>query len=182
MSRDWYIIYTSNSREKKVIAALHQKNIINYFPFNNISSANAVNPQTIKKSLFKSYVFVYISSAEIEFVKQIPGVINFLYWLNQPAIIKKEEIEAIQLITSNYNNINVEKSAVNMQNDVSIVEDTLFNSKGISDAKKTKTLTIVLPTIGYTMKAEREPIQPLVLDEEMHDSSYNSKKINLLLQ
>ena len=182
MSRDWYIVYTSNRKEKKVVTALNQKKIKNYFPSNILKSADSSGPQVTKKALFKTYVFVYISAAEIEFVKQIPGVINFLYWLNQPATIKKEEIEAIQLITSNYNNINVEKSAVNMQNDVSIVEYTLFNSKGISDAKKTKTLTIVLPTIGYTMKAEREPIQPLVLDEEMHDSSYNSKKINLLLQ
>ena len=182
MSRDWYIIYTSNSREKKVVAALNQKNIKNYFPYNNIFPPDSMNPQAIKKSLFKSYVFVYISAEEIEFVKLIPGVINFLYWLNHPAIIKKEEIEAIQLITSTYNNINVEKSAINIQNDVSMVEDTLFTSKGISDAKKIKTLTVVLPTIGYTMKAEREPIQPLVLDEEMQDSSYNSNKINLLLQ
>lgn len=182
MSRDWYIIYTSNSREKKVVAALNQKNIKNYFPYNNIFPPDSMNPQAIKKSLFKSYVFVYISAEEIEFVKLIPGVINFLYWFNLPAIIKKEEIEAIQLITSTYNNINVEKSAINMQNDVSMVEDTLFTSKGIPDAKKIKTLTVVLPTIGYTMKAEREPIEPLVLDEEMQDSSYTSKKINLLLQ
>jgi hypothetical protein len=32
------------------------------------------------------------------------------------------------------------------------------------------------------MKAQREPIQPLVLDEEMQDSSYTSNKSNLLLQ
>ena len=182
MSRDWYIIYTSNSREKKVVAALNQKKIKNYFPYNNIIPRDSMNQQEIKKPLFKSYIFVYISAEEIEFVKLIPGVTNFLYWLNHPAIIKKEEIEAIQLITNTYNNINVERSTVNLQNDVSIIENTVFANKENFSSKKNNILKIILPTIGYTMKAERESIKSLVLNEEIQDSIYNSEKNKLLLQ
>jgi transcription antitermination factor NusG len=182
MSRDWYIIYTSNRREKKVVSALNQKKIKTYCPFNTIIPADSINPQVIKIPLFKTYVFVYISAAEIEFVKQIPGVINFLYWLNQPATIKKEEIEAIQLITFTYNNIKVERSSVNLQNDVSLIEDTVFTNKGNSSSKKNNILTIILPTIGYTMKAERESNKSLGLNAEKQDSIYNSEKINLILQ
>jgi hypothetical protein len=51
---------------------------------------NTLNSSTLplnRKSLFKSHQFIFISNYQIELVKQIPGVINFLYWLNEPAII-----------------------------------------------------------------------------------------------
>ena len=51
---------------------------------------NTLNSSTLplnRKSLFTSYLYIVISNHQIELVKQIPGVINFLYWLNEPAII-----------------------------------------------------------------------------------------------
>ena len=169
MSRDWYIVYTSNRKEKKVVTALNQKKIKNYFPSNILKSADSSGPQVTKKALFKTYVFVYITEAEINLVKQIPGVIHFLHWLDKPAIIQNEEIEAIQQISTTYSNISIEKSAVNRQNKAVIIEDTVFSSKGNSVNRKLHTLTVVLPTMGYTLKAEREAGKALFLEEKQHD-------------
>lgn len=182
MGRDWYIVYTSNRKEKKVVTSLTQKKIKNYFPLNNVRPPESLNQQVVEKALFKSYVFVCISAAEFNLVKQIPGVINFLYWLDKPAIIQKEEIEAIQLITAAYSNISVEKSGVNLQNEVIIIEDTVLSNKGDSVKKNINTLTVILPTLGYTLKAEREPDKALVLDVEMQESVDTFKNMRAYLK
>jgi transcription antitermination factor NusG len=182
MSRDWYILYTSSNREKQVVSALSHKKIMNYYPINNISLSNVTNPQFNKISLFKSSVFVYISNEEIELVKQIPGVMNILYWLSEPAIIKKEEIKAIQLITSNYNNIKLETSTINQLNEVIVNEENLFNSKINSNTKNMKFLTVILPTMGFTLKAERELSQLPILDNQIQNLSSTFKNIDFHLQ
>jgi len=182
MSRDWYIINTISRKEKNVVSALNNKKIITYYPLNNISPLNSSTLPLNRKSLFTSQLFIFISNDQIELVKQIPGVINFLYWLNEPAIIKREEIEAIQLITHQYNNIQLEKSTVNQFNGVSLNENNLFNTKGESPSKNIKTLTVILPTIGYTLRAEKEIAQPIMIEKEFQDAILPSKNINLLLQ
>jgi transcription antitermination factor NusG len=182
MSRDWYIIYTISKREKQVVLALDHKKIVNYYPLNNITLSNATNAQSNKTPLFKSSIFVFISNEEIELVKQIPGVINFLYWLSEPTIIKKEEIQAIQLITSNYNNIKIERSTINQLNEVSIKEENIFHTKINSNQKNVKILTVILSTMGYTLKAERETSQLQILDDRIQTLSSALKNIDFQLQ
>ncbi len=182
MSKDWYIINTISRREKNVVSTLNNKKITTYYPLNNIIPLKSSTLPLKRKSLFKSHIFLFISNDQIELVKQIPGVINFLYWLNEPAIIKREEIEAIQLITHQYNNIQIERSTVNQFNGVSLNEDNLFNTKGESPSKNIKTLTVILPTIGYTLRAEREITQPIGIEKEFQDTFLPSKNMNFILQ
>jgi transcription antitermination factor NusG len=182
MSKDWYIIYTISRREKQVVSALDHKKIVNYCPLNNISLSDTTNPQFNKIPLFKSSIFIFISNEEIELVMQIPGVLNFLYWLSEPAIIKKEEIQAIQLITGNYNNIKIEKSIINQLKEVSIKEENLFHTKINSNTKNIKILTVILSTMGFTLKAEKELSQLQILDDQIQTLNSALKKIDFQLQ
>ena len=180
MSRNWYIIYTINQREKKVATVLNQKKIINYLAFNTIIPPDSLNSKAIKKSLFKSQLFVYILADEISQVKQIPGIINFLYWLDKPAVIQQQEIEAIKQITSKYSNIKLVRSAVKLFQEVSIVEETVFSSKMNLDRNDSKIVEITLPSLGYTMIAEKEAIQPLILKKELIDTNQYSHYVHAI--
>ncbi len=50
----------------------------------------------IEDPLFKSYVFVHISEEEKIKVLNTEGVIQFVYYLKKPAIIRNEEIELVR--------------------------------------------------------------------------------------
>jgi transcriptional antiterminator RfaH len=50
----------------------------------------------VEVPLLPSYVFVKVESQNREMVFQVSGVVRYLYWLGQPAIIKDSEIEVLQ--------------------------------------------------------------------------------------
>ena len=58
----------------------------------------------------------------------------------------------------------------------------MFNIKGESPSKNIKTLAVILPTIGYNLKAEKEIDQPIIIEKEFQDAILPSKNIHLLLQ
>lgn len=178
MKRHWYAVYTLPQRERKVISLLTRKGIKNYFPVNKIVSHNPNNRKPGNEALFNSHVFVYINEAEIATVKKIPGTLNFLYWLSKPAIIKWEEIEAVKQLTSAYHNIRVEKSAVNIKDTVRVIDEPFISFNGNSASVKFQTLQIVLPSIGYTIIAERDKANQAEIHKEFTFTDFLPKKLN----
>lgn len=50
----------------------------------------------VDEPLFRSYVFAHIVEDEKPKVRETKGVLNFVYWLGQPAVIRDQEIEIIK--------------------------------------------------------------------------------------
>ena len=178
MIRNWFAVYTQPQRAKKVASILTRKGIKNYFPENNLIGTNAHSKKPSKEGLFCSNVFVYINEAEMLLVKQISGVVNFMYWLSKPAIIQQEEIEAVKQLTSFYNNIKLEKSVVNMGDTVRIIDEPVISFKENSASIKFQTLKIVLPSLGYIMIAERDKVNEMVLKQDLVQAGSFPRKLN----
>ena len=178
MTRNWYAVYTRPERGKKIASSLTRKGIRNYFPESYIVSDNANKRKSYKEALFCSHVFVYISEIEMEFVKNIPGVVNFLYWHKKPSIINAEEIEAIKQLTSFYFNIRLEKSPVNLMDAVRVIDEPVITFKENSASIRFQTLKIVLPSLGFTMIAERNKVNELILQQELAQAGFNTKREN----
>ena len=103
--KQWYAVYTRPRWEKKVANLLTRKEIENYCPLNKIVRQWADRKKTVYEPLFTSYVFVYTSENEMLPIRQTDGVLNFVYWLGKPAVIREEEIETIKDLLDNYCNI-----------------------------------------------------------------------------
>ena len=177
MTRHWYAVYTLPDRERKVAALLTRRGIKNYFPVNNMISMNA-NRKLTKEALFNSFVFVYIAESEMELVKSTPGALNFLYWLSKPAIIKWEEIEAVKQLTSAYHNVRLEKSVVNAQDAVRVIDEPVISFNENSASVRFQTLKIVLPSLGYILIAERDKVNEEKLHEEFSFADFLPRKLN----
>lgn len=106
--------------------------------------------------LFQSYVFVNVSSIEQLMVRETTGVLNFVYWLQKPAMIREEEIDVIKRFLNEYHNVQIEKSTVNLNDKVRIVGGPLMMREGNVLEIKNKTVKVLLPTMGYTLVAEIE--------------------------
>ena len=173
MKRNWYLICTKKLQEKKVIESLTKKGIENYCPYTNMEkSLSASRKVTAHQPLFSSYVFVFISEDEITTVKKITDVVNMVYWKANPAIIDQEEIHAIRMMTGNYRSIKLEKTAVEIQEKVSIVEENTSSSNNQVLSIKHKGLTVTLPSLGYRMTAQRENMRNETPQEVVSGSSF----------
>lgn len=152
MKKNWYAVYTKITHERKVAAFLSKKKFENYFANNRIVQPNQGFKRRLEfEPLFPSFVFVYITEAEINTVKKVNFVIDFVYWLGKPAIIKEEEIENIKQFTQQHENITIEKSNVYAGGTTRIMNDP-NNDTALSITNST--LKLQLPSLGFTMVAQ----------------------------
>lgn len=92
----WYALYTKPRNEKKVVNGLLKSGIEAYAPLVKQKKRWADRNKIIETPLMPSYVFVNISEKERNKVFDTPGIVRFVYWLSQPAIIREDEIQALK--------------------------------------------------------------------------------------
>ncbi len=106
--KHWFALYTKPRWEKKVTTLLHSKGIEVYCPMNKVRKKWSDRYKIIEEPLFKSYLFVRISEEEKSLVRLVDGVVNFVYWLGKPAMVKGEEITRIKKFLNEFSNVRVE--------------------------------------------------------------------------
>jgi transcription antitermination factor NusG len=154
MNKNWYAVYTKTQCEKKVAALLSKKKIENTCPLNCITSNQGNRRKMAYEPLFPSFVFVYISEAEMRIVRQTNDIINFVYWLGKPAVIKAAEIENVLHFANTYHNIKLEKTVVNSNGIVRITNEPQLDLNVDVISLKTTRIRLSLPSLGFAMTAE----------------------------
>jgi transcription antitermination factor NusG len=149
MKKNWYAVYTKLNCELRVSAQLSRKKIENFCPVNHISLNTGFKRKWTTVPLFQSLVFVRITEAEIQLVKQTSDTVNFLFWLGEPAQISDEEIRNLDRFTNDYNHIKIEKTAVNPQLHSQI---TSYSHKDTVSASQT-VVKMLLPSLGFLLMA-----------------------------
>lgn len=156
MQKNWYAVYTKPQCEKRVAALFTKKKIENFCPLSCVESQSLRKHKLVFEPLFKSYVFVYVTEEETETLKNTDGVVNLLYWLGKPAIIKDDEIAAIREFTNDHRNIQLERTLVNINDVARNFNASSYAIEGKIVTVKNKTIKINLPSLGYTMIAKIE--------------------------
>ena len=155
-SKKWFAVYTKPRWEKKVTDFLIKEQVVAYCPLNRVVRQWSDRKKWLYEPLFTCYVFVNVGSDEMQKVKGINGIINFVCWLGKPAIIKDEEIEIIKRFLNEYDNVNLEKAEVNVNDVVRITNGPLMQAEGSILSVGRKKVKVYLPTLGYAMVAEVE--------------------------
>lgn len=139
---------------KKVADLLTRKQIENYCPLKKVQRQWSDRKKIVMEPLFQSYVFVKISNDLSSNVRDTHGVLNFVYWLRKPAVIRDEEIEEIKRFMNEHPNVQLEKVAVNPNDRVRVIGGPLMMREGNVLEVKNKTVKVLLPSLGYMLVAE----------------------------
>jgi transcription antitermination factor NusG len=150
----WYAVYTKPRWEKKVALLLTERNITNYCPLNKVQRLWKDRRKIVLEPLFKSYVFIHISLKEKLDVLQTDGVLNYVKWLGQPAVIRNEEIQMIKNFLREYNNVKVENTDIRLDDRVRISNGPLKEHEGNVVSIKGRTVIIYLPSLKISLYAE----------------------------
>src|SRR6187402_1930352 len=94
--KKWYVVYTRPRWEKKVAYLLLAKGIEHYCPLNRVMKQWSDRKKVVLEPLFKGYIFVKLEEALKWDIKALDGIINFVYWLGKPALVKEDEINTIR--------------------------------------------------------------------------------------
>ncbi|MBE9660382.1 UpxY family transcription antiterminator [Mucilaginibacter myungsuensis] len=149
----WLAAYVRPKYEKKIIQKLADKQVEHYCPFTKVVRQWSDRKKVIEVPLFSGYIFVKITDKEMLKVREIDGVINFVYWLQRPAVIKEEEIDIIKMFLKEYDNVSIEKKHFSKNDIVRITGGPLLFQEGVITEVFNKTVKVDLPSLGYQMMA-----------------------------
>jgi transcription antitermination factor NusG len=162
----WYAVYTKPRWEKKVADLLARKGVEHYCPLNRVVRQWADRKKTVLEPLFKSYVFIRSTSAELLKVKQTDGVVNLVYWLGKPAVIKDEEIDTIKRFLQDHDNVQLEKTEVSVNDRVCIITGPFLDQQGRVVEVTNKLVKVQLPSLGFALVAQvaRESVKVVPME------------------
>lgn len=157
---EWYVVYTRQGMEMKVSKELQKKNIESYCPVNKVQNKWWTLKKSAGRPLFSSCVFVKIDEKDVAALKKINGVVNVLYWLGKPAVVKEQEIHMIKDFLCNHTNVKVEKTSIkNLNYTYGATERSVASYK------------IELPTLGYRVVAGKPEQVKVVSIKQAHQTA-----------
>lgn len=106
--RVWLAVYTRPRWERKVFKNLQDEGITVYCPLTKVLRQWKDRKKKVEEPLFKGYVFVHVDVKERTLVRYVTGVVNFVYWLGKPAVIRPAEIETIKKFVGDYDEVEIE--------------------------------------------------------------------------
>jgi transcription antitermination factor NusG len=152
-SKKWHVVYTKPRWEKKVHKLFEEKAIESYCPLNKVIKKWSDRYKTVLEPLFKSYVFVKIAEEEKTAVRMVGGVVNFVYWLGKPAIVREEEITLIKRFLNEYENVQAQPLEIKENSKVRIEQGAFINQEGTVIRVLHNKVQLIIETIGYSLVA-----------------------------
>lgn len=149
----WYAVYTKPRWEKKVHALLLEKGIEAYCPLNRTRKKWSDRTKWVEEPLFKSYVFVKIREAEQLNVRMVNGVVNFVYWLGKPAVIKDKEIDIIRKFLNDYLDVRAVPIDLKVDAKITITKGAFMDKEAKVTKILNKKVQVVIESIGYSLVA-----------------------------
>lgn len=153
--KNWYVLYTRSRCEKKVNTILLKRGVESYCPLNKCLRRWADRKKIILEPLFRSYVFIKVNHKEIQEIKKYStDIVNVVYWLGSPAIVKNDEIDQIRLFLGEYQNVKIEKQQVRINDTVKIIQGPFMNKMGSIGEIQNNLVKVYIPSLGYMLTAE----------------------------
>ncbi|HZH66449.1 MAG TPA: UpxY family transcription antiterminator [Flavisolibacter sp.] len=149
----WFAIYTKPRWEKKIAKQLDDIGIIVYCPLNKVLRQWSDRKKLVLEPLFKGYVFVQIVEEDSRLVKQVSGVVNFVYRNGKPAIVRQEEIEIIQRFLDEFSAIEIEDVGLEPNKQVVIRNGILVNYRGIVLEVLGNRAKVLIESMGLKLSA-----------------------------
>lgn len=153
MTKVWMVVYTKPRSEKKVAERLTKANVEVYCPLQTVLKQWSDRKKKLKIPVFSSYVFVHIDETQKQIVLNDAGVLNFVFWLGKPAIIKKMEIETLkECLETNVNETKI------IGDEITITQGVLSGVKGKIKEIQGNKIIITIESIGLTITIKKSKL------------------------
>lgn len=157
---NWYALYTKPRWEKKVAKELEEQGIEAYCPQITEVRQWSDRKKKVTSPLFKSYVFVHLEEKDRSRVFDIPGVVQYLFWLGKPAIVREEEIHTIKSWLEDERLDNVEVSHLSPGDRLTISNGSFKGKEAIVQKVGSKRLKLVLQNLGLVVNVRISDVIP----------------------
>jgi transcription antitermination factor NusG len=163
---NWYAVYTRPRCEKKVTEGFAKRKWESYCPLTKAAQRSWPGLKTPAPALFPCYVFVRLKQEQLPEVKKVDGVINLVYWLGKPVIIRDIEIEMIQRFLSVHKEVQLERTAVDSAAMVKLIQVPVVQMQEGVVAVGAAGAGLLLPSLGWMLTAT-QPAYHSILNNQV---------------
>ncbi len=149
----WYAVYTKPRWEKKVYELLLNRGIEAYCPMNRIRKKWSDRHKWVEEPLFKSYVFVKADEKEKPLIRMVNGVVNFVYWLGKPAVVRDKEIEIIRKFLNDYSDVQAVPVDLKVNSRITILKGAFMDKEAKVVRVLNNKVQVIIESIGYSLVA-----------------------------
>ena len=143
----WFVLYTQPRNEKKVTDRLEKLGITAYCPMTIQVRQWSDRKKKVEVPLLNSYVFVQLAEADRKLVFEVPGIVRYLFWLGEPAIVGDEEIKTLKNWLS-HDLAALEVSALKPGDTITLKEGAFKNQEALIKTISKNKMQLVLVSLG----------------------------------
>ena len=143
----WFVLYTQPRNEKKVTERLEKLGITAYCPMTIQVRQWSDRKKKVEVPLLNSYVFVQLANANRNLVFEVPGIVRYLFWLGEPAIVRDEEIKTLQNWLA-HDFAKLEVSALKPGDTIILKEGAFKNQEALIKTISKNKMQLVLTSLG----------------------------------
>lgn len=163
--KKWLVVYTRPRWEKRVDQILKQQGIESYCPLRQVTNQWADRKKVVEFPLFVSYVFVRVNLREQAQVLYVLGVLNYVYYMGKPAVIRDCIIDQLKINLAEHKDVEV----IGMQNlaigDRARIREGLFNNQcGKIVQLQGRNVLMLLDSINCAI-VTRVPVKNIVVQD-----------------
>lgn len=145
----WYALYTKPRSEKKATERLTLDGFEVYCPLVKTVRQWSDRKKKVQLPMFPGYIFAYVSEIERTQILMDTGVLNFVYWLGKPAVIRENEMEAIKEIAENGIEVQINSDVFEKGQLVKIPDGPFKGMSGKIDKLDKKNVVVLIERLGY---------------------------------
>ncbi len=94
--KNWFALYVNVRHEKRICQRFKETGIECYLPIVKKVSQWSDRKKKVESPLISGYVFVFLAKEEMDKPRYENGVLNYVRFNGQPAIIREEEMEGLK--------------------------------------------------------------------------------------
>lgn len=153
----WRAVYTKPRSERKIAERFERQGLEVYCPIQTTMRQWSDRKKKVSVPIFPSYLFLCVTDLQCIVVLQDPGVLNFVYWLGQPAIIRDEEISEIKRFLSNQAIESVVLVDYKRGEGVEIKHGPLKGQVGVIEEIRLREASLNIQSLGMTLRVKLNP-------------------------
>ncbi|GAA4826729.1 UpxY family transcription antiterminator [Algivirga pacifica] len=156
LSLQWMVIYTKPRAEKKVAERLSKQGFEVYCPTYTTIRQWSDRKKKVVSPVVPSYVFIRIKEGQRWEVLKDPGVMNFVFWLGKPAVMRNESISAFrQFVEKIDGNSSVKYLELNEGDKVKVNMDNFQGT--VAEVLRVEEINVILllPELGMKLICEK---------------------------
>ena len=96
----WHVLYTKPRHEIKALERLAQNGFEVYCPMKTTLKQWSDRKKKVSEPILPSYIFIKTTEKKRATPLEDPSVLNYIFWLGKPAIIRDTEIDILKGIIS----------------------------------------------------------------------------------